>query len=241
MKKLLRLMFIILVIFNTQAVFSAEMFPEQEIEDIPLIDLKPKEFTSFEVFRSKDIKDQKKYSGLWSTVNTKINLDSLRISTIASSSLGAAYKSSNLLDGKIDTAWVEGAKDDGINQWFKIQLDATKESPTTTPFSILKVGVIPGYSKSHKTWNENNRVKTALLVIYSPPFTTPKECEWVVFRLRFKDENKLQIFEIPDEKIGYSMDLMSKTVWFKIEEVYKGTKYQDTCVSEIIFIGGCTS
>ena len=224
---------------NSFPVYGIEEFPSSKIRNIDIVELQPTELTSYDQFKKQDLKDQEKYSGMWSTVNT-INLDSLKIKTEVSSTLGQSYSKSNIFDGKIDTAWVEGTKGDGIGEWVNIQIDATLESPSTTPFSVRKIGIIPGYSKSQKTWNENNRVKSALLVIYTPS-AFPKENEWVVYRLKFEDIDKLQIFKFPIEKIAANLDPMTSTVWFKIEDVYKGTKYQDTCISEIVLMGACSS
>lgn len=34
---------------------------------------------------------------------------------------------------------------------------------------------------------------------------------------------------------------MENTTWLKIEEIYKGSKFDDTCISEIVLIGGSQS
>lgn len=231
-------MFGLLTMLSAPVAFSIEQFPVDKIKNIPIIDLKPTEFISLDEFEDKDLKDQKKYSGLWSTIN-QVNLDKLTITTTASSILGPTYQSSNICDKRTDTAWVEGAKGNGVGEWVKIKLDAIKDSPSSTPFSVRKVGIIPGYAKSQKTWIENNRVKSALFIVHSPPLSYPKEYEWVVYRLLLKDVNKLQLFVLPDDKIETNQNPMTKTVWLKILDVYKGTKYDDTCISEIVLIGGC--
>ena len=228
-----------MIILSGFLVYGIEEFPSSIVKDIPVIELEPIDIISYDQFKIKDLKDQNKYRGMWSTINT-INLGSLNIGVEVSSTLGPSYDKSNLFDGKIDTAWVEGASDVGIGQWIKVQLDATLESPTTTPFSVYQVGIIPGYSKSQKTWNENNRIKTALFVVYSPS-GSPKRNEWVVFRLKLKDINKLQIFDIPIKKVAINYMPMTKTVWFKVEDIYKGTKFKDTCISEIVLMGACSS
>lgn len=173
-----------------------------------------------------------------STLNP-FNLGKLTIKTVSSSCLGPAYQSSYLCDGKMETAWVEGIKGNGIGEWIRIRLDAVKDSPSSTPFSIIEAGIIPGYAKNAKTWVENNRVKTATLVVYSPPPSYPKEYQWMVFRLNFHDVNQVQHFELPERKKAINLDPMTKEIWLRIDEVYKGIKYDDTCISEIIFIGGC--
>ncbi len=131
----------------------------------------------------------------------------------------------------------------GIGEWVKIKIDAYRGASeyTTTPFGIREVGIIPGYAKSEKTWVENNRVKTLLLIVQSPPLSYPKGREWVVYRLNLKDGNQLQYFDLPISTIEYNDTPMQKTVWVKIEEIYKGTKYDDTCISELVLGGVCSN
>ena len=237
--KRLTIIVLVFILFCGSNINGMERFPSSIIPNIPVIQLEPTKLTTFDQYKKQDLADQKKYHGIWSTINT-INLDSLKIALEVSSTLGSSYSKSNLFDKKIETAWVEGAKDDGIGEWIKVQLDATLESPTSTPFSIYQVGVIPGYSKNQKTWIENNRVKSVLIVIQSPS-GFPRENECVVFRLKLKDSNKLQIFNIPVKKVAGNYLPMTKTVWFKVEDIYKGTKFKDTCISEIVLMGACSS
>lgn len=237
MKKFTIIIFIGMIFLSNRAI-GAEQFPNDKIKDNQIIELNPTKFYSFDTFKTNDLNDQKKYSGLWSTLH-QVNLNALEKTIVASSVLGATYQGSNLFDGKTETAWVEGAKGNGIGEWIKIKLDAKKVSPSSTPFSVFEVGIIPGYAKSKKTWEENNRLKTALLIVHSPPISYPKEFEWVVYRLRLKDENKLQYFTLPDDMLETNSNPMTKTIWLKIEDVYKGTKFDDTCISEVVLVGGC--
>jgi hypothetical protein len=237
MKKLL-LFACLFVMLCTPVISETERFPDEKIKNISVIELQPTEFYSFPEFKAKDLNDQKQISGLWSTLNQH-NLDALTIKTLSSSSLGEGYQSSNICDGKAETAWVEGVKGNGIGEWIKIRLDAIRDSPSSTPFSVTEVGIIPGYGKSSKTWIENNRVKTATLVVYSPPPSNPQEYQWVGFRLKFQDKNEVQYFVLPDRTKAINLDPMTKEVWLRIDEVYKGTKYDDTCISEVILMGGC--
>jgi len=203
--------------------------------------LNPIECLYFNDFIKEDINNIKKYDW-WSTIHYN-NLDKFALHFLQSSSLGEKYNSFNLCDGKLETAWVEGVKGDGIGEWVKISINAYSSLAeyTTTPFTIEKLGVIPGYAKNMKTWLENNRVKTLLVIIHSPPPSAPAKNEWVVLRLNLKDEMKVQLFDVPNDKIAANDNPMVKEIWLKIEEVYKGTKYDDTCISEFIAIGGFSS
>lgn len=226
-------------LFPIQSILSVGWYPKDQIKEIEIVDLMPAGSVPYEEFRQSDFKAQKKHSGIWSTMN-QLGLDYLSIKTSATSELPGNYKSANLFDGKIDTAWVEGAKGNGIGEWVYIELDAIKESVTTTPFAIWQIGVVPGYAKSEKTWLENNRVKTAFIIIHSPSAYANKN-EWTLFRVHLDDISKLQLFDIPSENASANDCPMKKEIWFKIESVYPGNKYQDTCISELVFAGSSTS
>ena len=232
------LMSLLMLLCCTTITATEEQFPTGEIANIPIVELHPKEFYQYHEFAAKDKAEQKRSSGIWNTITPKINLDELKIKVTASSTLGKAYQAVNIIDKKLETAWVEGVKGPGKGEWVKLKLDAEKISHSSTPFSISEIGIIPGYAKSRTTWYENNRVKKMLVVIYTPASAT-QENEWVALRLFLKDDNKLQLFQVPIDYIAYNFDPMTKTVWFKIEDVYRGTKYDDTCISEIVLRGGC--
>lgn len=230
----------LLIILCSCNIIAVEEFPYNYIQNIQIVDLWPEECLSLEEFSQVNLKELKLYGSKWSSFYPNENLDQLMLTTSASSVLGDRYKSENICDGKIETAWVEGVGGDGIGEWIKISIDAytVLSEITTTPFEISKIAIIPGYGKSEKTWVENNRVKKLMLVIHTPPEVIPEKNEWVVLRLNLKDENKFQIFNIPVKLRAANVYPMKKIVWLRIEEIYKGTKYEDTCISEFVAFGG---
>lgn len=235
MRKIILLLLSVIIFISGCTIFGKEQFPNEKIKDIKAIELNPNDFISFNEYVQNDLEKMEKYQW-WSTLHPLIKLNKFILTTVASSTLGDSYKSANLCDGKAETAWVEGAKGNGIGEWVKINIDAYSELSeyTSTPFSLEEIGVLPGYSKTTKTWIENNRIKKLLVVAHSPKLA---QNEWVVYRLNFKDEDKLQVFKIPDDKVGYSIQIMKKEIWIKIEDIYKGTKYDDTCISEFVAVG----
>lgn len=239
MRKINIILFSAILFLSGCTVFGEDQFPTKEIKDIKAVELNPIDSMNFDDYVQKDLQRLKKYQW-WSTLHPLQNLDKFTLTTIASSILGDSYKSVNLCDGKAETAWVEGAKGSGIGEWVKININAESAMSeyTSTPFSLEEIGVLPGYAKSPKTWEENNRVKKLMVIIHSPPFSAPKENEWVVLQLNLKDNNKLQVFKVPDEKMAVNVNGMKKEIWIKIEDVYKGTKYDDTCISEFVAVGG---
>lgn len=240
MRKLI-IFFLGVFIFMGFVTFGEDTFPAEKVADIQEIKLKANNCISFSTYVQKDFQDLKKHDW-WSTLHPLINLKKFTLTTIASSTLGDAYQSANLCDGKAETAWVEGVKGSGIGEWVKININAEVESVTSTPFSILEIGVIPGYAKTKKTWLENNRVKGLTIVIHSPQPSAPPENEWVIYHLDLKDENILQVFDLPYKKMSVSVGhVKRKEIWIKITDIYKGSKYDDTCISELVIMGAFSS
>jgi hypothetical protein len=237
MRKTTVLLAVAIILMSGCIVFGDEnQFPICEIKDIKAVELTPNELMGFNDYVQKDLQRINNYDW-WSTLHPK-KLSKFTLTTFATSTLNNSdsYKSANLCDGKAETAWVEGVKGNGVGEWIKINIDAysSVSEVTSTPFSLDEIGVLPGYAKSSKTWLENNRVKRLLVVAHSPKLA---QNEWVVYRLSLKDEAKIQVFKIPDDKVGYSIQIMKKEIWIKIEDVYKGTKYDDTCISEFVAVG----
>lgn len=194
------------------------------ILDTKFAELEPIELASFDDFSKKDF-DSKKEITYWSTM-WHDNLDKLDIITKSSSTL-RGYPVTNLFDKRHETAWVPGAKGtkgNGIGEWVSINLYPKKPD---CPSGFEYFSMVPGYLKSDKTWEENNRVKSVLLVYKSADYQDS------ILRLKFKDYKGFQTFDI-----GHYIDLdFEAKFWVIIEDIYKGTKYDDTCISEIVING----
>jgi|GEM_PF-1516151 len=120
----------------------------------------------------------------------------------------ANYQAGNALDGKLNTAWVEGVEGPGIGEWLRLDFDRE--------VSIHSVTIAPGYFKSPAIWFENNRVAAA--------------------SIQFSD-GTVRRFSFPDRMETQTLSFGSvKTTWMKIvlEEVYFG-RDPDTAISEVSF------
>lgn len=129
----------------------------------------------------------------------------------------------NVNDFNLHTAWVEGAEGQGIGEYLEIIFD--KES---IPFN--EIHIVNGYAKKQRIWEENSRVKE-LKVYYND---TP------VCVLKLKDTRDEQLFKV--DMIGPKDISKSNKDWvvkFEIRDVYPGTKYEDTAITEILFDGPC--
>ena len=138
------------------------------------------------------------------------------------------YGASNLDDDDIGTAWSEGVPGPGLGQWIAI---ASKDSFTA-------VVVNNGYCKDLRGWENNNRVKQARIRVYA--FTRPEptsvrvgknKVEYVV---EFDDKYEDAFWQVWDGITGISpKEYTSYLFILEILDVYRGKKYDDTCISNI--------
>lgn len=152
--------------------------------------------------------------------------DSLSASSVLATQGKVNYEAQNAHDGDYKTVWVEGAKGDGIGEYLAYYFD---------PFSprVNTIIITNGYIKSKKAWKDNSRVKTLKLSVDDKAFAI----------LHLEDKMGVQTFKIPP--IGYSNeeeenlpeDAPLMVLKFEIMEVYKGDKYDDTVISELLFDG----
>ncbi len=137
-----------------------------------------------------------------------------------------SYEPRNAHDLSYQNAWVEGVDGHGIGEYLAYEF--VPESPR-----ITEIIVVNGYVKSPATWDANSRVKKLRVYYNDKPIAD----------LNLKDVRASQHFKF--QPIGYEErtdfnSLKLKAPWtlkFEILEVYEGTKYSDTAISEIYFDG----
>jgi hypothetical protein len=147
---------------------------------------------------------------------------------IASSALepqgNRSYEAWNAADLSYETAWVEGRIGYGIGEWIEYQFPANNPRITTMIFCN-------GYVRTQKAWEENGRVKKMMVTINGKEFTT----------LHFDDVYAEQYFDVGkigwDHNKGANPSTEPIKIRFTILDVYPGTKYEDTAITEIYFDG----
>ena len=218
-----------------------------------------KEFEFFEKYVSKDeIYGDGIFSGLYSTYNTE--------STLKESNRD--FNINNLNNIYYDNCWVEGEKGSGIATEFEIttfdtcdkvewnlesglsmdkQEDVIKyllnnyNSDPAGPKdeteyiyesnideyknTISKIVVINGYAKSEELWRNNNRIKMLKLIIDDN----------YEYEMHLEDTRDIQVFDI-----NYTNETIRKPIKIRaiIYDVYKGEKYDDTCLTSFKLYGG---
>lgn len=144
-------------------------------------------------------------------------------STLESQS-GNTYDVSKLEDGKRSTAWVEGVKGNGIGQRIMITFDEPYGDEKDLKIPFHGMIITNGYSKNADIWTKNGRVKKLLVWLNSK-----KMCY-----LELDDDLYPQQFFWTSNLV---MVGPSDVVSLEIVEVYPGSKYEDTAISDLGFHG----
>lgn len=163
------------------------------------------------------------------------------------------YAPENLFDGDISTVWAVGNGGIGEKIWFPIHEN------------ISNISFVNGCAKNKMLFGANNRIKKALVSVwlvfflegdvseiasikraitlssqYAIMLKDSIEAQNVMLPYNWKEIHK----EIADAKNNFKSrpafkerKILSEELYmnFEIAEIYKGSKYNDTCLSEIVF------
>lgn len=123
----------------------------------------------------------------------------------------ATHIATNLIDGKRETNWTEGVDGNGIGEYVHFEF---QEKQTITGFRICS-----GNHSSDSYYAKNAR---------------PKE-----IKLTFEDGSSEQ-FTLLDVKEEFTFQLSeaitTKNIRLTIQSVYEGSSWEDTVISEIVFL-----
>lgn len=131
----------------------------------------------------------------------------------ASSTLQASgydYSVSNLYDNQLTTCWCEGVDGDGIGETLTVTFQESVDIDT--------INIINGLSKTESLYYKNGRLKKITLTF------DDGSVEEITVNDTYKDQ---QILSFNSHQ--------TKTVTVRIDEIYQGTTYQDTCITELTF------
>ena len=148
-------------------------------------------------------------------------LDAYVTSVVASSELAPVgsntYFATNVLDGRLETAWTEGIAGDGEGEWLEVRFDR--------PVTVTELGVFNGYQKSPSLLADNGWPTCLQVTVDGEPPPT------VIQRM----SATYGAFEA----IVWPLDLQHPTTTLRISIVsaVPGEKYHDTTISEIYILG----
>jgi hypothetical protein len=137
---------------------------------------------------------------------------------MASSALDSNYKGAFAHDLSFEHAWVEGAAGNGIGEYLEYYF--APECPRINTIQLFN-----GYVKNDQVWKNNARVKKLRLYVNGQPYAI----------MHLKDIKALQRFSVP--LLGRRTDKKDLVLRFEIIEVYPGSKYEDTVITELFFDG----
>lgn len=120
------------------------------------------------------------------------------------------YNAANAYDGRFDTAWTEGVDGDGLGE--SLSLFASEEQ------LVSGIHIANGYWKSEKLYYENNRISELQISLSNGN----------IYTYILSD-----VFENYDTII-FSSPQYCSSITLTILDVYKGSKYDDTCITEVL-------
>ncbi len=128
------------------------------------------------------------------------------------------YHPNYLMDGDPKSAWIEGVAGDGNGEWVVLHTSTIKKA------TKLRLRLRNGYHKSKALYGKNARIKELKLRVL-PGGTTQTmllsdKMEWLEVQMPLPGDD----FE------GVKLEIVS---------TYPGTKYEDTCISDVeVFVSG---
>jgi len=136
-------------------------------------------------------------------------------SALASTKPGV-YDPQKAIDWQTDTSWVEGVEGPGQGEWLMLTFPGTIEVHT--------VSIDVGFDRDADVFAQNNRLKTAILEFSNGETVT----------LEFADERGIQ-----EKVFARAPGGTIETTYVKITivDVYPGSVYDDTCLSEVQVLG----
>ncbi len=151
-----------------------------------------------------------------------------------SSKLKGDYGKENLFDTNFNTAWAEGKKGAGIGEKIEIEFDN---------YNLAAICLINGYSKNAEVFKKNNRLKKIKVKIDYVDYYDKEKTKVINKEFTFEDKKYEQInsrnFYHLSAIIGDYGEAIFKMrkITITILEVYRGTTYNDTCISELFLLG----
>ena len=137
------------------------------------------------------------------------------VSSRLKSGKGNSYGVGGLLDGRNETAWCEGVQGDGIGEAVTVRLEAA--SP------LRGLTIRNGDARSMDHHQRNNRVRVLDLMLISYDEREPPRSMNVVLRDTADEQHVRLPWDVPDPRL----------LELTIAEVYPGTRFKDTCLTEL--------
>jgi hypothetical protein len=175
------------------------------------------------------------------------NGSSLRVEHIEAShtikdNSGMDYSIQNVLGGPWDNSWCVNG--DGIGEWIMVKLPekdilGVQKGMLNLYRILLTNGLVVVGGGEYQTYNENNTDEEALKESLKP---YNKQLYYANNRVKKIEvefsEGQKYFLNLTDSDLHlqrFTFNIKAKWVKFTIREIYKGKKYNDTCISKMFF------
>lgn len=122
------------------------------------------------------------------------------------------YGPANVVDGRLETAWVEGKTGNGEGDWLIVDFGA--------PRRLTGIEIYNGYHKNASLFQRNNRIRDVEIVL----------SDATILSRTLNDAPGPQ-------SIMLAKETTADWVQIKIVSVYPGSRYKDTAITELRILG----
>lgn len=150
----------------------------------------------------------------------KVNISSVDVSSELPAGNGKTYSGNNLTDGDYATVWVEGVSGTGEGESVTLHL--------ASPRSVFGVQICNGYTADADLYEKNGKVSKVRV-----DFGGGNVLERSIGGYGFEGADPETLAQMNLNRVELEAPVVTDTVTITITEVEKGTKYDDTCISEV--------
>ena len=189
----------------------------------------------------------------WSTLPYGKNWTCSRSSVLQEKSKSSDfYEYDKAFDNNLETVWVEGVPGNGINEYIMANICQKdlcnfnyRKAKKNNGINIF-LSLNNGYCKNESLFIKNNRIKKAHVIIYDTPIAIGQDTTKI-------DDNPIIIYDeiidlkdtMDEQTFSFVINTREDNIYsspfvimqFIILDVYPGTDYDDTCISEIKVYG----
>jgi hypothetical protein len=137
------------------------------------------------------------------------------------------YNPANMASFDPSKVWCEGNSSYGVGEWIELSL---KEKPRSAVLRTIDLKVLPGYAATDQLYQANARPSRIVVEAFDRR-TKQRVTGQSAYTFNLADAPFLQGFSLD---IGLpSVDPSKIGIRIKIDDVFKGDKYEDMCITEI--------
>jgi hypothetical protein len=174
--------------------------------------------------------------------DTPLMIEKIEASHTIKDNSGMDYSIRNVLAGTWDKSWCVNGQ--GLGEWIKVEippdpLEHQKTGEVNVYRILLTNGLVVVGGGDYQTYNENNTYEEALKESLKPYNKQLYYANNRVKKIEVEFSGGQKYFlNLTDGDLHlqrFTFNIKAKWVKFTIREIYKGKKYNDTCISKMFF------